>query len=150
MDAFKSGGITGAGPGQGEVKLRIPDAHADFIFSVMAEEFGLIFILIFVGLFAYIFVRGFNRIMDSDNIFVILSVGGLLTMFALQALIHMGSALHILPTKGMTLPLISYGGSSLLSMSMVMGMILALTRKQSKRGVSKGGLSIKSIGGEKL
>ena len=140
----------GTGPGHGEVKLRIPDAHADFIFSVAAEEFGLIFILILVALYAYIFVRCFNRIMDSDNMFVILSVGGLLTMFALQAFIHMGSSLHILPTKGMTLPLISYGGSSLLSMSMVMGMVLALTRKQSRRGVSQGGISIKAIGGEKL
>ncbi|NQZ14757.1 MAG: putative lipid II flippase FtsW [Alphaproteobacteria bacterium] len=150
LDAFKNGGIMGTGPGHGEVKLRIPDAHADFIFSVAAEEFGLIFILILVALYAYIFVRCFNRIMDSDNMFVILSVGGLLTMFALQAFIHMGSSLHILPTKGMTLPLISYGGSSLLSMSMVMGMVLALTRKQSRRGVSQGGISIKAIGGEKL
>lgn len=150
LDAFKNGGITGTGPGQGEVKLRIPDAHADFIFSVAAEEFGLFFIIILIGIYGYIFVRGFNRIMDSDNLFIILSVGGLLTMFALQALVHMGSALHIVPTKGMTLPLISYGGSSLLSMSMVMGMILALTRKQRKRGISKGGLTIKEIGGEKL
>ncbi len=150
LDAFKNGGITGTGPGQGEVKLRIPDAHADFIFSVAAEEFGLFFIIILIGIYGYIFVRGFNRIMDSDNLFIILSVGGLLTMFALQALVHMGSALHIVPTKGMTLPLISYGGSSLLSMSMVMGMILALTRKQRKRGISKGGLTIREIGGEKL
>ncbi|MAZ76109.1 MAG: putative lipid II flippase FtsW [Micavibrio sp.] len=150
LAAFKEGGILGAGPGQGEVKLRIPDAHADFIFSVAAEEFGLIFIMILVALYAYIIVRCFNRIMDSDNMFVILSVGGLLTMFALQTFVHMGSSLNILPTKGMTLPLISYGGSSLLSMSMVMGMVLALTRKQSKRGVSQGGISIKSIGGEKL
>jgi len=150
LDAFKNGGITGTGPGQGEVKLRIPDAHADFIFSVAAEEFGLFFIITLIGIYGYIFVRGFNRIMDSDNLFIILSVGGLLTMFALQALVHMGSALHIVPTKGMTLPLISYGGSSLLSMSMVMGMILALTRKQRKRGISKGGLTIREIGGEKL
>jgi cell division protein FtsW len=150
LAAFKEGGILGAGPGQGEVKLRIPDAHADFIFSVAAEEFGLIFIIILVALYAYIIVRCFNRIMESDNMFVILSVGGLLTMFALQTFVHMGSALNILPTKGMTLPLISYGGSSLLSMSMVMGMVLALTRKQSGRGVSQGGISIKSIGGEKL
>lgn len=150
LNAFKEGGILGVGPGQGQVKLRIPDAHADFIFSVAGEEFGLIFIIILVSLYAYIVVRCLNRVMDSENMFVILSVGGLLTMFALQAFINMGSSLSILPTKGMTLPLISYGGSSLLSMSMVMGMILALTRKQSRRGVSQGGLFIKSIGGEKL
>jgi len=136
LDAFKNGAVTGTGPGHGEVKLRIPDAHADFIFSVAAEEFGVLFVLFLVGLYAYIFVRCFNRIMESDNMFVILAVGGLLTMFALQSFVHMGSAMHILPTKGMTLPLISYGGSSLLSMSMVMGMILALTRKQARKGAA--------------
>ncbi|MEM9469104.1 MAG: putative peptidoglycan glycosyltransferase FtsW [Pseudomonadota bacterium] len=149
LNALKNGGVIGTGPGHGEVKLSIPDAHADFIFSVAGEEFGLLFIIFLVGLYAYIFIRSFNRIMDSENIFVILAVGGLLTMFALQAFIHMGSSLHVIPTKGMTLPLISYGGSSLLSMSMVMGMILALTRKQSRRGISQGGLAMKSAKGSK-
>lgn len=139
LEAFRQGGIFGTGPGQGTVKLSIPDVHADFIFSVVGEELGLIFVIILVALYGYILVRGFNRIIDSENMFVILAVGGLLTMFGLQALIHMGSALHLLPTKGMTLPFISYGGSSLLSMSIAMGMVLALTRRQARSGIARAG-----------
>lgn len=150
LDAFRNGGLLGTGPGQGTVKLNIPDAHADFIFSVAGEELGLFFIIILVGLYGFILVRGFNRIIDSENMFVILSVGGLLTMFGLQALIHMGSSLHLLPTKGMTLPFISYGGSSLLSMSVAMGMVLALTRRQTRSGIAHGGLSVRPVGGDNL
>lgn len=150
LDAFRNGGILGTGPGQGTVKLNIPDAHADFIFSVAGEELGLFFVVILVALYGYLLVRGFNRIIDSENMFVILAVGGLLTMFGLQALIHMGSALSLLPTKGMTLPFISYGGSSLLSMSVAMGMVLALTRRQTRSGIAQGGLSIRPVGGDNL
>ncbi|MEZ5902255.1 MAG: putative peptidoglycan glycosyltransferase FtsW [Alphaproteobacteria bacterium] len=150
LDAFRNGGVFGTGPGQGTVKLSIPDAHADFIFSVAGEELGLFFIVILVALYGYVLVRGFNRIIDSENMFVILAVGGLLTMFGLQALIHMGSSLHLLPTKGMTLPFISYGGSSLLSMSVAMGMVLALTRRQSRSGIAQGGLSVRPVGGDNL
>ena len=85
--------------------------------------------------------------MDSESMFVILASGGLFTMFGLQALIHMGSSLNLLPTKGMTLPFISYGGSSLLSMSMAMGIVLALTRRQGRSGVAKGGVSVRPVGG---
>ena len=150
LEAFRSGGIFGTGPGQGEVKLTIPDAHADFIFSVAGEELGLFFVAILIGLYGYILVRGFNRIIDSNNIFVVLATGGLLTMFGLQAFIHMGSALHLLPTKGMTLPFISYGGSSLLSMSVAMGMVLALTRRQGQSSIAQSGLSVKPAVGGKL
>lgn len=150
LDAFRNGGLLGTGPGQGTVKLNIPDAHADFIFAVAGEELGLFFIIILVGLYGFVLMRGFNRIMDSDNMFVVLAVGGLLTMFGLQALVHMGSALHLLPTKGMTLPFISYGGSSLLSMSVAMGMVLALTRRQTRSGIAQGGLSIRPVGGNNL
>ncbi len=150
LDAFRSGGILGTGPGQGTVKLNLPDAHADFIFSVAGEELGLFFVIILVALYGLVLVRGFNRIIDSDNMFVILAVGGLLTMFGLQALIHMGSSLHLLPTKGMTLPFISYGGSSLLSMSIAFGMVLALTRRHTRSGIAQGGLSIRPVGSEKL
>ena len=111
---------------------------------------GLFFIVILIALYAYVIVRGFNRIIDSNNMFVILATGGLLSMFGLQALIHMGSSLHLLPTKGMTLPFISYGGSSLLSMSVAMGMVLALTRRQANSGISQGGVSVRPIGGGKL
>ncbi len=138
LEAFQEGGIIGVGPGQGDVKLRIPDAHADFIFSVLGEEGGLFSVIIMIGLFAFIILRGFNRLMESEDMFVILATGGLLTMFGLQALIHMGSSLDLLPTKGMTLPLISYGGSSLLSMSMSLGMVLALTRRRARSGIGKG------------
>ncbi len=150
LDAFKNGGILGTGPGQGTVKLSIPDAHADFIFSVAGEELGLFFIIIIVALYAGVLLKGFGRVMDSDSMFIVLAAGGLLTMFGLQALIHMGSALSLLPTKGMTLPFISYGGSSLLSMSVAFGMILALTRRQAKTSVSQGGISIQAINAEKL
>ena len=148
LEAFQSGGFFGTGPGQGSVKLSLPDAHADFIFSVAGEELGLFFVVILIALYAYVLIRGFNRIMDSDDLFVVLATGGLLCMFGLQALIHMGSALHLLPAKGMTLPFVSYGGSSLLSMSMAMGMVLALTRRQANSGIARGGLSLRGIGGK--
>lgn len=149
LAAFENGGVFGTGPGQGTVKLHLPDAHADFIFSVAGEELGLLFVLVIVGLYVYVLVRGFNRIMDSDDLFVILATGGLLTQFGLQALVHMGSALSILPTKGMTLPFISYGGSSLMAMGMAMGMVLALTRRQARKGIARSGLSIRPVGGSK-
>jgi cell division protein FtsW len=142
IEAFQNGGIFGTGPGQGSVKMHLPDAHADFIFSVAGEELGLVFVLIIMVVFGYILLRGYNRLMDCDDIFVVLASGGLLTMFGLQALVHMGSALNVLPAKGMTLPFISYGGSSLLSLGFSMGTVLALTRKQVRAGVSRGGLSL--------
>ncbi len=144
LDAFQNGGVFGTGPGQGTVKQILPDAHADFIFSVAGEEMGLIAILIIISVFGFIVIRGFNRLMDSDNMFTVLAVGGLLTMFGLQALVHMGSSMNILPAKGMTLPFISYGGSSILSLGFSMGAVLALTRRQVRGGVSRGGLSLKT------
>lgn len=137
LESFQNGGLFGTGPGQGNVKLHLPDAHADFIFAVAGEELGLIFIVALIMLFAFILLRGLNRIMDSDNMFTLLAVGGLLTMFGLQALIHMGSSVSLLPAKGMTLPFVSYGGSSLLAISIAMGMVLALTRKQSRSAITK-------------
>lgn len=141
IEAFQNGGFFGTGPGQGTVKLRIPDAHADFIFSVGAEEFGFIPIIILVSLYALILWRGMQHLMNTSNMFIILACGGLLVMFGLQALIHMGSAMHLLPTKGMTLPFISYGGSSLLSMGFAFGMILSLTRRTNKPSISRTGVS---------
>lgn len=141
LEAFKNGGLMGTGPGQGEVKLRLPDAHADFSFSVVGEELGFIFVLVLIGLYAYILLRTFNRLMDSNDIFTVIAVGGLLVMFGLQALVHMGSAVHLLPTKGMTLPFISYGGSSTLSIALTMGIVLALTKRQARSGIARQGLS---------
>ncbi len=134
IEAIRSGGVLGAGPGQGTVKLSLPDAHADFIFAVGGEEMGLMFTVFLIALFAFIILRGFNRIMDSEDMFSILAAGGLLSMLGLQALIHMGANVHLLPAKGMTLPFISYGGSSLLAVAFAMGVVLALTRRQIKPG----------------
>lgn len=135
LDAFRQGGIWGTGPGQGNVKLGIPDSHSDFIFSVAGEELGFLFIILLVGLYGIIVIRGLGKVMDNKDVFVILAGGGILTIFGIQTIIHMGSALSLLPTKGMTLPFISYGGSSLLSMSVAMGMVLALTRRSARSGI---------------
>ncbi len=129
LDAFSHGGWLGTGPGHGIVKLTLPDAHADFVFAVAGEEFGMLFDIGLILLFSFIIIRGVTRVFKSDDMFVVLATGGLLLQFGLQSMIHMGSSLHLLPAKGMTLPFISYGGSSLLSMGYGMGMLLALTRK---------------------
>jgi cell division protein FtsW len=142
LEAFQNGGLFGTGPGQGTVKMNLPDAHADFIFSVAGEEMGLLAVVMILGIYGFILLRGYNRLIDSNDMFVVLAVGGLLTMFGLQAMVHIGSCLQLLPTKGMTLPFISYGGSSLLSMAFSMGMVLALTRTRSRTGISKSGLSL--------
>lgn len=139
LEAFRQGGFGGVGPGQGEVKLSIPDAHADFIYSVAAEEMGMWFALVVLGIYVFIILRGLNRLMENDNLFAILATGGILTMFGLQSVIHMGSSVSILPAKGMTLPFISYGGSSLWAIALAMGMVLALTRRQPRTSVAKGG-----------
>lgn len=146
LEAFQNGGILGTGPGQGTVKLDLPDAHADFIFAVAGEELGLVFTAILIMLFCFVLLRGFNRIMDCNEMFTVLAVGALLTMFGMQALIHMGSSVHLLPAKGMTLPFISYGGSSLLAIAWAMGMVLALTRRQVRSSIARGGSLSKRAG----
>lgn len=130
LDAFQNGGLLGTGPAHGQIKLTLPDAHADFIFSVAGEEFGMIAAILIVCLFGFILWRCLYRILQSDDNFVVLAAGGLLAQFSLQSLVHMGSSLQLLPAKGMTLPFISYGGSSLLALGMGMGMLLGLTRKR--------------------
>lgn len=130
LKAFESGGPFGTGPGSGTVKMSIPDAHADFVFAVAGEEWGLIGALLIIALFAFIVLRGIWRVREENNLFVLLAVSGLLTEFGLQALINLGSTLHLMPAKGMTLPFLSYGGSSLWAMALEMGMLLALTRKR--------------------
>jgi cell division protein FtsW len=130
LEAFMNGGLYGRGPGEGTVKLYLPDAHADFIFAVAGEELGLFACLLIVALFAFIVLRSFERLKQDNNIFVILAAGGLFIQFGLQAVINMASSLHLMPTKGMTLPFLSYGGSSLLSLGLGMGMALALTRRR--------------------
>ena len=130
MEAFRNGGLWGVGPGEGTIKHALPDAHADFVFAVAGEEFGLLWCLVLLVLFAVVLLRGFARAFGESNLFVLIAVAGLLTQFALQALVNMGSTLHLIPTKGMTLPFLSYGGSSMLSVAFGMGMVLALTRRR--------------------
>ncbi len=130
MGAFMHGGLFGKGPGEGTIKAQLPDAHSDFIFAVAGEEFGLIVCLAIVAAYGFVVLRGFARVLDDNNLFVVFAVTGLLVGFGLQALINMASSLNLMPTKGMTLPLISYGGSSFLALSMAMGMVLALTRRR--------------------
>lgn len=132
LDAFSNGGLFGTGPAHGMVKLNLPDAHADFIFAVAGEEMGMITAVLLVIVFAFILLRSIMRVINSDDLFIVLGAGGLLTQFALQSLIHMGSSLQLLPAKGMTLPFISYGGSSLLALGLGMGMLLSLTRKRTQ------------------
>jgi cell division protein FtsW len=142
LEAFANGGFIGMGPGQGVVKNTIPDAHADFIFSVAGEELGLLFTIVIVALYAFILMRGYNRLMETNDMFVVLTVCGILAMIGLQAIVHMGSSLHLLPTKGMTLPFISYGGSSTLAIGFSFGVILGLTRRQARSSIAKSGLNI--------
>ena len=108
----------------------VPDAHTDMVLAVAGEEYGLIMTLAIVAIFAFIVLRGFARLFKEHNAFATLAGFGLLVQFGLQAAINMGSTLNLIPTKGMTLPFLSYGGSSLLAMSIGMGMLLALTRRR--------------------
>jgi cell division protein FtsW len=100
------------------------------VFAVAGEEFGLVVCVLIVGIFAFIVLRGFSRLLQEGNLFVLLSATGLLIQFGLQAVINMASSLHLIPTKGMTLPFVSYGGSSMLALALGMGMMLALTRRR--------------------
>jgi cell division protein FtsW len=130
LQAFTHGGLFGVGPGEGRVKADLPDAHADFVFAVAGEELGLAACVLIVAVFAFVVLRGLLRLLNEPSLFVLLAGAGLLTQFGLQALINMGSALGMMPTKGMTLPFISYGGSSLLALAVGMGLLLALTRRR--------------------
>jgi len=131
LGAFMSGGLFGKGPGEGTVKAQLPDAHSDFIFAVAGEEFGLLACLIMVAAYAVVVIRGLARVFDENNLFVMFAATALLMGFGLQAFINMASALNLIPTKGMTLPFISYGGSSFVALAFGMGMVLALTRRRS-------------------
>ena len=130
LEAFHNGGLFGRGPGEGTVKDFLPDSHSDFIFAVAGEEFGIVVCLFLVATFAFVVLRGFAKLLSETNLFILLAATGLLTQVGLQAFINMASALHLIPTKGMTLPFISYGGSSYVALAFGMGMVLALTRRR--------------------
>ena len=127
-NAIREGGFFGAGVNEGQVKWSLPDAHTDFIIAVAAEEYGLILVWIIIGLFALITVRSLFRLMREQDPFISLSGTGLITLFGLQAFINLGVAVRVLPAKGMTLPFVSYGGSSLIAMGILVGMLLCFTR----------------------
>ena len=129
MQAFRNGGLMGTGPGGGEAKLVLPDAHTDFTFAVVGEEFGLIACLLLLSLFAFVVLKILARAKQEPDPFAALALSGLGMIFGFQAIINMGVNTALLPAKGMTLPFISYGGSSLIGMAFGMGLVLALGRK---------------------
>ena len=135
-NAIQEGGFFGVGVGEGTVKWSLPDAHTDFIIAVAAEEYGLILVLIIIALYATIVVRSFLRLIRERDTFTRLAGSGLAAMFGIQALINMGVAVRLLPAKGMTLPFVSYGGSSVIASGIAVGMLLALTRHRAQGEMS--------------
>ncbi|MEO1640412.1 MAG: putative lipid II flippase FtsW [Pseudomonadota bacterium] len=129
-NAIREGGFFGVGVGEGQVKWSLPDAHTDFIIAVAAEEYGLICVLVIIALYAIIVVRSLLRLMKERDVFIRLAGTGLVCMFGVQAMINMGVAVRLLPAKGMTLPFVSYGGSSLIAGGIAVGMLLAFTRSR--------------------
>ena len=129
--SFAEGGLFGVGPGDGTVKLNLPDAHSDFIFAVAAEEYGAFACLVLLGIYGFIVMRGFTRALSNEGLFCLIATSSLVMQIGVQAAIHMASSVDLIPTKGMTLPFVSYGGSSLLASGLTMGLILALTRQRN-------------------
>ena len=132
-EAILQGGWFGQGPGEGIVKRILPDSHTDFIFSVAAEEFGIIFCMTLVAIFAFVVLRGLNHAFKEGNDFNRFAVAGLVLQVGMQSMINIGVNLELMPAKGMTLPLISYGGSSMIAICVTAGFILALTRHRPEK-----------------
>jgi len=131
-ESFIRGGWFGRGPGEGTIKRVLPEGHTDFVFAVAAEEFGIVLCLILVALFAFIVIRALVKAMRNDEPFIRFATAGLAMLFGMQSAINMAVNLHLMPAKGMTLPFISYGGSSLISLAYGMGMLVALTRERPR------------------
>ncbi|HEY1936027.1 MAG TPA: putative peptidoglycan glycosyltransferase FtsW [Acetobacteraceae bacterium] len=131
LEAFGNGGLFGRGPGEGRIKDVLPDAHADFVFAVAGEEYGMLVCAAILGVFAFIVLRGLLRLVKEQDAFVVLACAGLLAGFGLQAFVNMATTLALIPAKGMTLPFISYGGSSAVAVALGMGMLLSLTRNRN-------------------
>ena len=129
-EAIQAGGLFGRGPGEGVMTRHVPDLHTDFIYSVAAEEYGLVFSLLLISLFAFIVIRGLLRSMKLNDPFEQVASAGLFVLVGQQAFINVAVNLNMIPTKGMTLPFISYGGSSMLAMGLTLGMALGLTRRR--------------------
>ena len=136
MEAFSNGGWFGLGPGEGIAKRNLPDSHTDFVFAVAAEEFGIVLCLALLLLFAFIVIRALSRAYANQDMFSRFAASGLAIMFGIQAAINMSVNLQLIPAKGMTLPFISYGGSSIVSLAYGVGMMLALTRMRPQTEVA--------------
>ena len=131
LETLHNAGWFGKGPGEGVAKYNLPDAHTDFILAVSAEEFGFLLTASLIGVFAFVILRGFGLVRKENNYFCQIAVAGLLTQIAFQVMVNMGSTLNLIPTKGMTLPFISYGGSSLVSIGLAFGFILGLIHNRT-------------------
>ena len=131
IKAFQSGGILGKGPGQGILKERIPDANTDFIFAVAGEELGFVFCLIIILIILSIIIRTLIYVLKIQDPYKMIAISGLICSFGLQSLINIFSSIGLIPTKGMTLPFVSYGGSSMISISILFGFLLSLTNKNN-------------------
>ena len=132
IQSFIEGGWFGKGPGEGTIKRILPDSHTDFVFAVTAEEFGVIACLILLTVFAIVVLRGLSLARQNEEPFCRLAASGLIILFGIQAAINMAVNVHLIPAKGMTLPFISYGGSSLISLGLAMGFLLAVTRRRPR------------------
>jgi cell division protein FtsW len=148
LDSFLRGGWFGRGPGEGTVKSMLPDSHTDFVFAVIAEEYGLIACMLMLLIFAFIVLRGLRRAASEPDGFIRHAVAGLVMLFGLQAFINMAVNVGLLPAKGMTLPFISYGGSSLLAMALTMGFALGLLRRRPMPGRLSGRAPIEAQSGD--
>jgi cell division protein FtsW len=132
IEAFKQGGLYGVGPGEGLIKKHVPDSHTDFIFAVIGEEMGFIACSFLIIMFALLVSRGLYLISYTNNKFKMIAISGILIQIGMQAIFNIGVTLQLFPTKGMTLPFISYGGSSIVATSIAMGIMLALTKNNNK------------------
>jgi cell division protein FtsW len=135
LESFIGGGWFGKGPGEGTLKRILPDSHTDFIFAVTAEEFGILACVVLVGIFAFVVFRGLSLASRNADPFCRFAAAGLILLFGIQSCINLAVNLHLMPAKGMTLPFISYGGSSLISLALGMGFLIAVTRKRPRSEV---------------
>jgi cell division protein FtsW len=137
MESFISGGWFGKGPGEGTMKRILPDSHTDFIFAVTGEEFGVLFCMVIVLIFAIIVLRGLYIASKDEDPFCRFAAAGLVVLFGVQSAINMAVNLHLMPAKGMTLPFISYGGSSMISLGIGMGFLIAVTRRRPRAEIAR-------------
>src|SRR5712672_4206201 len=145
LESFLRGGWLGRGPGEGTIKRILPESHADFVFAVAAEEFGIVLCLVLAAVFAFIVVRTLRHAARTEDPFARFGAAGLAILFGLQSAINMAVNLHLMPAKGMTLPFISYGGSSMISLAYGMGMLLALTRERPRASLLAAGGELATV-----